>query len=352
MHLPKSLIRISAAVLAAGSLFTSALAAPGTVTADGGLRLRSEASTSSSVLTMLPSGAEVDILETVDSEWYQVSYGGQVGFVSRQYVEVEGEDGPPTGFVTASSLNLRAEPSTEAEIIARLGSGVQVTLVVDENGDAEVDGEWYHVTYKDLEGYVSGQYVALEGEKYAVVTASSLNVRSAPGTDAEKVGTLAAGEQVKILEELDGWVRIDSGYISADYIALLDANTTALQAQIVAYAKTFLGLPYVYGATGPRAFDCSGLTYYVYKHFGYSINRGGTGQLRNGVTVSKSQLQPGDLVFFNSDNPSNVNRATHVGIYIGNGHFLHASSAKVGIIISDLNSSYYRSVYTTARRII
>ena len=131
----------------------------------------------------------------------------------------------------------------------------------------------------------------------------------------------------------------------------LDSDIANLQNRIAAYARTLLGKQYVYGATGPNAFDCSGLTQYVYKHFGYSIYRNATSQLKNGVAVSKSQLQPGDLVFFNSKF-TGADKASHVGIYLGDGKFLHASSPKVGVVISDLYSSYYKSVYTTARRIV
>jgi len=119
----------------------------------------------------------------------------------------------------------------------------------------------------------------------------------------------------------------------------------------VAYARTFLGCAYVYGGNGPKSFDCSGLTKYVYQHFGYNINRTATQQLKNGVTVSKENLQPGDLVFFNSAG-TGVDKATHVGIYIGSGNFLHASNKKVGVTITSLSDAYRVRTYTTARRII
>ena len=114
------------------------------------------------------------------------------------------------------------------------------------------------------------------------------------------------------------------------------------------YAQQFLGVPYVYGGNGPNSFDCSGFTSYVYRHFGYTINRTASTQLSNGYAVSKSELLPGDLVFFryNTSYP-----ASHVGIYIGGGQFIHASTNNYKVRIDTLLSGHYSNVYLTARRI-
>ena len=115
--------------------------------------------------------------------------------------------------------------------------------------------------------------------------------------------------------------------------------------QVVNYAYNFLGRPYVYGANGPNAFDCSGFTSYVYRHFGVSIPRTTGSQFGAGVAVSRDSLAPGDLVFFNT-----VEYLGHVGLYIGGGDFIHAaSSGKVKV--SSLNEGYYRTRYAGARRV-
>ena len=140
--------------------------------------------------------------------------------------------------------------------------------------------------------------------------------------------------------------------MSSDYVAQVDATVAASSgkgSQIAQYALQYVGCPYVYGGSSPSGFDCSGFTTYVMKHFGYSISRTASGQMDNGASISKSELQPGDLVFFNNGNSSK--RATHVGIYTGNGQFVHASTSTTGVIISDLNSSYYSSTYVGARRL-
>jgi len=364
----------------------------GTVSASS-LNVRSTPSTSGTKVTSLSSGTQVKILESLDG-WYRIEANGKTGYVSSQYISLERSEPaattpPPatqesnlTGTVSASSLNVRSTPSTSGAKVTSLSSGTQVKILESLDG-------WYRIEANGKTGYVSSQYVTesqpeqatdspvvsqpepqpappadpqpevqpqpeappQDSKTYGMVSTSVLNVRSGPGSSHEKVASLSSGAQVEILEKLDGWYRIENGYVSSEYIILLDGSMSALQAEIVAYARTFLGCAYVYGGNGPKSFDCSGLTKYVYKHFGYNINRTATQQLKNGVTVSKENLQPGDLVFFNSTN-NDINKATHVGIYIGNGQFLHASNKKLGVTITSLSDAYRVRTYTTARRII
>ena len=121
-----------------------------------------------------------------------------------------------------------------------------------------------------------------------------------------------------------------------------ESSGSATGAAVVAYAKQFLGCSYVYGGTTPSGFDCSGFTSYVYRHFGYSLNRTSSGQRSNGVAVDKSNLKAGDILCFSG----------HVGIYIGGGSFIHAANPSKGVIISSLSESYYTRNYITARRIL
>ena len=115
--------------------------------------------------------------------------------------------------------------------------------------------------------------------------------------------------------------------------------------QVANYACNFLGRPYVYGANGPNAFDCSGFTSYVYRHFGVSLPRTARSQFSAGSAVSRDNLAPGDLVFFNT-----VGYLGHVGLYIGGGDFIHAASSG-RVKISSLNEGYYRTRYAGARRV-
>lgn len=109
-----------------------------------------------------------------------------------------------------------------------------------------------------------------------------------------------------------------------------------------------MGAPYVYGGMSPSGFDCSGFVNYVYKLCGYSMSRVASSIYNNnGTYVEKANLQIGDLVFF----ASNSSSIGHVGIYIGNGQFIHSSSGAGCVVISDLSSSYYLKNYVGAKRI-
>lgn len=119
--------------------------------------------------------------------------------------------------------------------------------------------------------------------------------------------------------------------------------------RIIEKAANYLGTPYLYGGSSPSGFDCSGFTQYIYKQFGISLYRTAASQYGHGVQVSKSQLIAGDLVFFKCGG-STIN---HVGIYCGNGQFIHSSSpSSGGVIYSSLNSGYYANTYVGARRIV
>ena len=263
----------------------------------------------------------------------------------------------------AAALRLRSEPSAESSILATAPPG-DVVVVLEQ-----VDEEWYRVDYKSVEGYMSAEYLDVVTTVdmdlgFGVVTNvdSMLNVRTGPSTEYELTGMLRNRTVVSLLGVEDGWFKISyndvTGYVSSDYIATckdstgLRADSTAsdvLGNQIIAYAEQFLGVPYVWGGNGPKSFDCSGFTKYVMNHFGYEINRTASAQSTNGVSISRSELQPGDLVFFHTF--SSYVYITHVGIYAGNGQFIHASSTN-GITYSSMYSDYYSDAYVCARRII
>jgi len=118
------------------------------------------------------------------------------------------------------------------------------------------------------------------------------------------------------------------------------------RSDVISYAYNFIGRPYVWGAEGPRSFDCSGFTKYVYKAFGVNLPHYTGAQIGEGRSVSRKNLTRGDLVFFNTSGS-----VSHVGIYIGDGEFIHASSGSRKITVSNLGQSYYNSRYAGARRI-
>lgn len=315
MHLKQIAARLTAALLLVSTLITPAFALTGTVTTDGDdLRLRAEANTASKILKKLANGAQVEVLSALENGWYQVAFEGLQGYVSGKYLAVESEAVP-----------LVNEPPAESAAPAAEEAPVQASASAEE-----------------------------AVKRYVQVVEGPLNVRSGPGTEYEKVGSLATGRVVEFQSLENGWYRIETGCISADYVKEVDASqldTASLKGQeIASYALQFVGYPYVYGGSSPRGFDCSGFTSYVYKQFGYSLNRTASGQLDNGTAVSRSELRPGDLVIFKKGNTSK--RATHVGLYIGNDQFVHACTSRVGVIVSSMSSNYYATGFVGGRRIV
>ena len=274
------------------------------------------------------------------------------------------------GTVDTDALRLRNEANPPATLLATAAKGDTVVILEDAGNG------WYKVDYNTVEGYMSSEYLTVSTQAdvtigYGLVQAdgSTLNVRSGPGTSYDKVATLSDNAVVTIVGINNGWYKIKTssgtvGYVSSEYMvtckdsagsrgdgttAVATTSNSSMGQQVVAYAKQFMGVPYVYGGNGPNSFDCSGFTSYIYRHFGYTLNRTASTQLSNGTAVSKSELQPGDLVFFryNTSYP-----ASHVGIYIGNGQFIHASTNKYQVQIDQLNTGHYANVYIAARRIL
>lgn len=140
------------------------------------------------------------------------------------------------------------------------------------------------------------------------------------------------------LNDLISWNHITNpNLIYPGEVLTLVPPQTVLREQIISYAKQFQGVPYHYGGTSASTgFDCSGFVMTVYQHFGISLPRTAAQQHSVGQTVSASQLQPADLVFFNTTGQP----YSHVGIYIGNGQFISATSSK-GVTISNLSDPYY-----------
>ena len=289
MHFPRSAARLTAGLLLVSALVTPSLAATGTVNAGGStLRMRAESNTGSTILKSLDHGTQVEVLTAVENGWYQIAHEGTTGYVSGDYLTVDAAE--------AAALPVEELPT------------------------------------------------------YVQITTSALNVRSGPGTEYEKVGQLGMGTVAEAVATLDGWYQLESGYISAEYVQEIDPSQMGQGQAIADFALQFVGYPYVYGGSSPSGFDCSGFTSYVYKQFGYSINRTASAQLDNGYAVSMSELQPGDLVMFKKGSTSK--RATHVGLYIGNNQFVHASTSSVGVIISSMSEAYYTTGFVGGRRLV
>lgn len=300
----------------------------------------------------------------------------------------------------ADFVNVRSLPSTDGEIVGKLYNNSVGTLV------QVTDDGWYQITSGTTTGYVKGSYcvtgdeaVALArqvGKRYAVIDTTTLYVREEPTTESDIIYMVPMGEEFILKGEQDGWAQIDTevgdGWISTDYVKIRTEFTTAesreeerarleaeaearrkaqaaalakkkkssasqqqaqsdaasyiannatgsdLGKQVAQYAIQFVGNPYVYGGTSlTKGADCSGFVLSVYKNFGVSLPHSATADRKQGYAVDGlSNAQPGDLLCFSG----------HVGIYIGDGKFVHASNRRTGIIISQAN---YREILAIRR---
>ncbi len=265
-------------------------------------------------ISEIEKGTTVTIIKTI-SNWSKVENNGQKVWVANEFLmtetqapeetpeevpeetpetEPEQTDGNATetkeGYVSANgSVNLRSEANQNSKSLGKLKKYTVVTIIAEEN-------DWYKVSYNGQEGYISKQYVVIG----AVPEDASSRSTDEPRQD-----------NVQPVEET--------------------ANSS-----IVETAQLYLNSKYVSGGKSPSTgFDCSGFTYYVYKLHGKSIPASSKTQYSSGNKIDKSAIQPGDLVFF-SDNGS-TSGINHVGIYIGNGKFIHAANPKRGVVINSLN---------------
>ena len=218
------------------------------------------------------------------------------------------------------------------------------------------------------------QKKAAAAKKVTLYATENLNVRSDQSATSSKLGILSKGEKVTGIDKGE-WVEFTfngkTGYVIKSYLSATkpaaeqpkannnSGNSTPAKTEkqsyssdidkVVEVALAQVGKPYIWASANPNiGFDCSGLTYYAFKQAGINLNRTSYTQINNGVSVDSKDLRKGDLVFFNNGG----GRISHVGIYIGNNQFVHASSPGTGVIVSKLFGSYFGNTYVGARRII
>lgn len=299
---------------------------------------------------------------------------------------VSAKDGTLTthiAMVDASALRLRSGPSTTSTTLAYASQGEYVTITGKT-------GSWYEVNFNLTRGYMHENHLSIYTRKnvelgYGRVNGNKVNVRSGPGTSYSSLTRAGLGDKAYIIGFNNQWYKVifgsHIGYIRSDYLDLTEIpyenkaskkeplffvngqstgvtpsasalnggfNSSTIRQQIVNNAKKLLGTPYVWGGTTPKGFDCSGFVQYVMNLSGIQLPRTTTDQYTVGTYVSKRDLQPGDLVFLQNTYRAGI---SHVGIYIGDGKMIHASSSK-GVVTSDLSNSYYTKHYYGARRVV
>ncbi len=309
----------------------------------------------SSVIYTVKKDTSINIIEQIEG-WTYVSIDNILGWVRTDKI-VEENVNPPENVTVSSeknetekngevayikydTVNLREKASTTSKSLAKLKLNNQVTIL------EKVNTVWYKVKYDNITGYISADLLAdkkqEENEESKAPTSRSGETTSREETSTKEEESLTNNKSTNLEKEEE---KKDKNFASS-------SSSKTSGEDIVDYAKKYLGYKYVYGGASPSTgFDCSGFTYYVYKHFGYTLSRSSIAQANDGKKVEKKDLQPGDLVIYKN---TSLTRIGHVGIYIGNNKMIHASEPGVGVIITDIDSSSHNYIkrYVTARRIL
>lgn len=284
------------------------------------------------------------------------------------------------GFINADYVRFRTGPSTSYPIIDTYNKGKALTVT-------GTSGDWTACIIDGVSGYVFTQYVTLgtqagtelpgldlpvstpqpteapvepATQTPGYITGNNVRMRAGASTNSQILCELFYGNVVTITGTSGDWTAViyngTPGYVYSQYVKAgsfentvpPDAGGSVAGRQVAEYALQFVGYNYCWGGMSPETgFDCSGLVYYVYRQFGYTLNRVACDQANNGVHVEPDQLQPGDILCFYSGS----DYIGHVGIYIGDNKFVHAQNSATGVVVSALEG-YYASRGFEARRII
>ncbi|CEN85540.1 MAG: NlpC/P60 family protein [Paeniclostridium sordellii] len=334
-----------------------------------------------SVQTIAYSGEEFKIIGEQDG-WYKVQLNdGNEGWIASRYVDVKGAD----AYVTAENVNLRKDAHIESDVQDNLGLSTKVEVLGTQDN-------WVKVKNGDKEGFIRDLYVSdkapeVEKEQTDANKDAQDKVENKTTEDKTTEETITDKTEDKTTEETTTdktedkttdktedktteettTDKTNSDVVNnnnndvdvekpvqkpvekpAEKPAPPVNNTNAASAVVnMAYSK--LGSPYVWGAEGPNTFDCSGLTSYVFRNAaGVSLPRTSGSQYGVGTSVSKANLQPGDLVFFATGGGG----ISHVGIYVGGGQMIHAPQTGDVVKVSNINSSYWQNTYVGAKRVL
>lgn len=267
-------------------------------------------------------------IEEVDG-WYKISSGSVEGYVKGEFcvtgddaVDYAKEVGIRIATVTTETLFVREQPGLEESILGMVP--LEAELIVTE----ELDG-WVKVNIEEGDGYVSTDYVTLSTEFVKAESIEEEKARLAKEAAATKAAREAASK--KMAENSSSGSKTDSG-------KTYESPTGSTGADVVKFAKQFVGNPYVYGGTSlTNGADCSGFVMSVYSNFGVSLPHSSAADRNVGAAVNGIEnAQPGDIICYSG----------HVGIYAGDGQIVHASTSKTGIIVS---SATYRSILSIRR---
>lgn len=376
LRLRTSIVGVTLAATAVGVggvvVVSSALAASQTMVATTAVNLRSGPGTDYQVLDVVPAGASVRATDA-SGNWAKVTYDGQTGYVSAAYftrVDSADEGTATSGSgsaTTNTAVNVRTGPGTSYRIVTTLDAGAPLRLTGVESGS------WTQITYDGATRWLFSAYVTGgnsgsggtdAGEPTAtgqVRTTDSVYMRTEGYLGAPAVGILPGDSIVDVTGETTAAYtevvyRGERVWISSKYIEAATASPvqlssttstlTAKQRTLVNFVEAQVGKDYVWAAEGPNAYDCSGLMLAAYKTIGISLPHYSGSQATLGTAVSRSSLQPGDLIFWFSP-------ISHVSMYIGDGKMVHARNVSVGVVEQSVQSYVDQGAYFAgARRIL
>lgn len=326
-------------------------------TVDNYLNIRSEANLEGEVIGKLYNHSVGTLTEEAEDGWYRIESGSVDGYVKAEYVlrgeegkELAEEVGERLAKVNTTTLRVRREPSTESDIVGLVPDGDILDVV------EEVEG-WAKVSVEEGEGYISTDYAEVYTENTVAESKEEEEARLWKEAEERRIAEEAAAQEWarQQAEEAarrqasvsSGSTQSSSGNTSSASAGgsqssgnsgSTQAAGSGLGSQIANYALQFVGNPYVYGGTSlTNGADCSGFVMSVYQNFGISLPRTSGEQGQCGWDVGGlGNAKAGDLVWYSG----------HIGIYIGNGQIVHASSPSTGIKVSNAN---YRTILSVRR---
>lgn len=316
------------------------------------LKLRTSTKDDSDVITIVPKGSEVTVTFSGD-KWSDIIFEDQVGIVATDYLKEEK--------VVSSEENKETEEKDKEDTKKEEKEKEIPNNTIVSEEDAKKNSEAPAKEVESTDNELTEVY-----EEVSLYTTENLNVRSSESTSSSVITVLKKGTYITGFDHSD-WVEVDingkTGYVMKKYLSTEKPKVEAPKKEtpvapssdsnsveeMVQTALNQVGKPYVFASANPAVgFDCSGLTFYSLRSVGYKIGRTAADQYNYGTFVPRNEIQRGDLLFFSSGWGID-----HVGIYLGNGQMVHASTYDTGVIISNINSGgYYSNAYVGAKRIL